>query len=255
MRTLIAICSSVLALSLIAPTASAGPQQGVRCPSGFDALISDGNRKLICRRTVNYERDAVCPPGAKLDEGGTGLDMCVAQIQVGPNPPAVRVPAMPSAPIVNMPWHHVVSDFKQVARPGQPDKFVATAHEFRFPELGPVYPPHPLGDATKGVTCPAGFDGDKVFDGRGIRCDKRDGEPKSADCDGIVGWEWRQDLVGDEDRCRNVVTGETGPTKPAGMTKVQHDLDRARDDAGWLLNKRPGARDTWQRKVYAFPIQ
>jgi hypothetical protein len=105
------------------------------------------------------------------------------------------------------------------------------------------------------VVCPAGFDGDKVFGGRGIRCDKLDGSPRSADCDGIVGWEWKRDLAGAEARCRNIVTGATGPTKPDGMTKIQHDLVRESDEIGWVLNKISGARDTWQRKVYRFPVQ
>jgi hypothetical protein len=143
----------------------------------------------------------------------------------------------------------VVSELKQVANPSGPDKFVATVHEFSFPQ-GNLY----VGDASAGVVCPAGFDGDKVHSGRGIRCDKYDGSPRSADCDGIVGWEWKRDFNGAEDRCRNIVTGETGSTKPEGMTKVQHDIERASDDVGWILSKKAGARDTWQRKVYKFPI-
>ena len=38
------------------------------------------------------------------------------------------------------------------------------------------------------------------------------------------------------------------------MTKVQRNLERQSDDIGWVLNKKSGARDTWQRKTYAFPI-
>lgn len=242
--------TTAVALGLAAE-AFAGPQQGVRCPSGFQALISDNNRKLVCRRTVNFDRDARCPPAYKLEERGSQPDRCVLATDV-PDPlkKAVEVPSF-AEPMVNMPWHEVVSDLKQVTRPGQPDVFRGTAHEYKFPELGPIY----VGDAKNGVSCPAGYDGDLKFDGRGIRCDKKDGPAKSADCDGIVGWEFRMDLAGDEDRCRNVITGETGPTKPAGMTKVQHDLDRARDDAGWSLTKKKGERDTWQRWIYAFPLQ
>lgn len=248
MRTLIASTAFGLTLASLAPGTLAGPQQGVRCPSGFNALISDGNRRLVCRRVVQFERDAICPPAYNLTENGANPDTCVVKV---PNTGLQHTIPPTALPIGNMPWHKIVSELKQVARPGQPDKFAATAHEFKFPELGPIYAGNPEG----GVVCPAGHDGDVKFDGRGIRCDKNDGAVKSADCDGIVGWEWKQDLAGAEDRCRNVVTGETGPTKPAGMTKAQHDLDRARDDAGWVLNKRSGARDTWQRKVYAFPVQ
>ena len=235
------------AIALAAPAVHAGPQQGVRCPSGFDALISDGNKKLVCRKVIRYERDAVCLPAYNLVNNGAALDTCVVKV---PNTGiAHRLP--PTAPpIVTTPWQKVVSELAQSVNPNGNDKFVATVHEFAFPESGSVY----VGDASKGVGCPEGFDGDKVHNGRGIRCDKHEGSPRSADCDGIVGWEWKRDLIGNEDRCRNIVTGETGPTKPEGMTKVQHDLDRKSDDYGWLLNKRANARDTWQRKVYKFPI-
>lgn len=243
------ICPALVALAAgsAAPCAYAGPQQGVRCPSGFDAQISDGNKKLVCRKVIRYERDAVCLPAYKLVNNGTALDMCVVKL---PNTGVAHQLPPTAPPIVPTPWQKVVSELAQTVNPNGNDKFVATVHEFAFPELGSVY----VGDASKGVVCPAGFDGDKAHNGRGIRCDKLDGGPRSADCDGIVGWEWKRDLIGDEDRCRNFVTGETGPTKPEGMTKVQHDLDRKSDDYGWLLNKKDGARDTWQRKAYKFPI-
>lgn len=228
--------------------AQAGPQQGVRCPSGFDALVSDGDRKLVCRKVISFERDAVCPPAYNLVNGGSSADQCVVKV---PNTGIAHQVAPTAVPIVTTPWQKVVSELKQVTNPNGLDKFVATVHEFAFPELGSVY----AGDASKGVVCPSGFDGDKVYSGRGIRCDKLDGSPRSADCDGIVGWEFKRDLAGAEDRCRNIVTGETGPTKPEGMTKVQHDLERKSDEIGWILNKNAGARDTWQRKVYRFPIQ
>ena len=250
---------SLVAGSLVAavPPAHAGAQQGVRCPSGFDALISEGDRRLVCRKVISFQRDAICPPTQvvglppyQLVNRGTALDMCVATVP-NTNPPITHSVAPTALPIATTPWQKVASELKQVANPNGLDKFVATVHEFAFPELGSVY----VGDASKGVVCPAGFDGDKVYSGRGIRCDKLDGSPRSADCDGIVGWEWKRDLAGAEDRCRNIVTGATGPTKPDGMTKVQHDLERQSDGIGWVLNKISGARDTWQRKVYRFPIQ
>jgi len=236
------------ALAIAVPAVHAGPQQGVRCPSGFEALISDGDKKLVCRKVIPFERDAVCPPAYNLVNNGASADQCVVKV---PNTGIAHQVAPTALPIVTTPWQKVVSELKQVTNPNGLDKFVATVHEFRFPELGSVY----AGDASNGVVCPAGFDGDKVFSNRGIRCDKLDGSPRSADCDGIVGWEWKRDLAGDEDRCRNIVTGQTGPTKPEGMTKVQHDLERNSNEIGWVLNKRAGARDTWQRKVYRFPIQ
>lgn len=242
------LAAVALALGVAGQDALAGEQQGVRCPSGFEALISDGNKKLVCRKVIPYQRDAICPPAYNLVNAGAALDQCVVKV---PNTViAHRVP--PTAlPIVAAPGQKVVSELAQQANPNGLDKFVATVHEFSFPQ-GRLLPY--VGDASKGVVCPEGFDGDAVFTGRGIRCDNRDGGPRSADCDGIVGWEWKRDFAGAEDRCRNLVTGATGPTKPEGMSKVQHDLERASDKVGWVLNKNAGARDTWQRKVYEFPI-
>lgn len=244
------ICAALIAIAMgfASSHALAGAQQGVRCPNGFQALISDGNKKLICRKVIPYERDAVCPPAYNLVNNGTAPDQCVVSV---PNTGIAHQVAPTAPPIVPTPWQKVVSELAQVTNPNGPDKFAATIHEFSFPAQGSVY----VGDASKGVVCPAGFDGDKAHNGRGIRCDKDDGSARSADCDGIVGWEWKKDFSGAEDRCRNIVTGETGPTKPAGLTKIQHDLERKSDEIGWVLKKRADARDTWQRKVYQFPIQ
>ena len=81
-------------------------------------------------------------------------------------------------PPVPVPGQPLESDFKRVVSATGTDKFVATQQQFAFPEGRPV-PPY-IGDASKGVSCPTGHDGDKVFDGRGIRCDRNDGVPRSA---------------------------------------------------------------------------
>ena len=229
---------------LAAAPAHAGAQQGVRCPGGFTALISNANRTLVCRKTVTFERDSICPPLFNKMQT-TDADRCVNEL-TGQSVASGMLPPVP------VPGQPLGSDYKRVVNATGPDKFVATQFQFAFPEGRPI-PPY-IGDASMGVTCPEAYDGDKVYDGRGIRCDKHDGAPKSADCDGILGWEWKRDLNGAEDRCRHIATGETGPTKPEGMSKVQHDLERKSDDIGWVLNKKSGVRDTWQRKTYAFPI-
>jgi hypothetical protein len=245
-----------LAVGFASSNAYAGAQQGVRCSSGFTAEISDGNRKLVCRKTANYELASICSPLAFSAKGigvsgnivmePTGSDMCLAAV-TGNKVPSVAAPPLPNYP--------PISAFTRQINATGPDKFVASRVEYAYPEAGPVY----VGDSSKGVSCPSGFDGDKVFDGRGIRCDKLDGSPKPADCDGIaagpvaLGWRWEQDRVGAEDRCVPMGTGDHGPTKPQGMPKALFDEDRASNSVGWILNKRSGARDTWQRKVYEFP--
>lgn len=239
-RLLVPTLAAGVLIGLAGP-ADAGPQQGVRCPSGFTARIADENRKLVCRKTKTFERSPMCPPLFTLVT--TGADVC-RNSATG----ATMEPMM--SPVVAMPGQPADDAYRRSTNPIGPDKFVATAFEYVFPQTGPIY----IGDAAKGVVCPAGFDGDRMHSGRGIRCDRRDGDPRSADCDAIAGWEWKRDLAGAEDRCRHMVTGETGPTKPTGMTKIQHDFERSSDDIGWVLNKKSNARDTWQRKVYKYPI-
>lgn len=261
MNKLLILVPVVAAIGMAAPAAHAGAQQGVKCPSGFDAVISDGNKKLVCRTTKRYELMSICSPvvftssGLKLPTGNIvmdpvgrdgGKDQCLAVI-TGAKVDAVASPLLPGYP--------PLSAFEFQKNPTTPDKWVATRTEYAFP-TGTTYP---VGNPANGVSCPAGYDGDKVFDGRGIRCDKLDGSPKPADCDGVaagpvaIGWRWERDHVGSEDRCVPMGTGDHGPTKPQGMTKVQLDLERASDEIGWILDKNSGARDTWQRKVYRFP--
>jgi hypothetical protein len=257
MKRLLTLTSALAIMGVAAPAAHAGAQQGVKCPSGFAATISDGNRKLVCVKTVRYELASICSP-VQISFQGTvttkpqvvmepsGSDQCLAVLS------GVKTASLMSPPAPGQP---APSEFARVINATAPDKFVATRTEYAFPE-GTMYGP---GDARNGVSCPSGYDGDKVFNDRGIRCDKLDGSPKPADCDGIaagpvaLGWRWERDHVGSEDRCVPMGTGEHGPTKPQGMTKAQHDLERASDDIGWVLDKNAGARDTWQRKVYKFP--
>lgn len=239
-----------------ATPAQAGPQQGVKCPSGYEAHVSDGNKKLVCSRERMYELASICSPAVFGSQGikvngnvvmePTNVDQCLAVVS-GAKTASVMEPPRPGYP--------AVSAFRRVTSSNGPDRFVATVTEHVFPSGGPIY----LGNASGGVRCPAGWDGDKEFDGRGIRCDKLDGAPRTADCDGIavgplaLGWEWKKDHRGTEDRCVPMGSGQDGPTKPQGMTKVQHDLERASDDIGWVLDKNRDARDKWQRKIYRFP--
>ena len=257
LNTALAAIATAVAATVIAPPAQAGEQQGVKCPDGFDVQIRNDNRKLVCSRTAQYAVKPVCSPlvfSAKgVNVSGNvafdtrNEDKCIATVTGQTIEP--QFTGMPVG-ATNYAVRRTATD------PTGPDTYVAEIKEFAFPVGGRAY----VGDASKGVQCPAGYDGDKRFNGRGIRCDKNDGAPKRADCDGLhagivsVGWRLEVDKRGNEDRCVPSVSGNDGPTKPEGMTKVQHDLDRKSDDYGWLLNKRAGARDTWQRKVYKFPI-
>lgn len=249
--------ATALAATFIAAPAQAGEQQGVKCPDGFEAHISNDNRKLVCSR--HYTLQSVCSPavfaasGLKIngnivmDPVGRdgGVDQCFA-VGAGRKVDSVMSPPLPGYP--------ALATFERKKHPTAPDTFESNKIEYAFPVGGRDY----VGDASHGVQCPAGYDGDKRFNGRGIRCDKNDGAPKRADCDGLhagivsIGWELKVDKRGNEDRCVPSASGSDGPTKPEGMTKVQHDAERASDKIGWVLKDRDG-RDHWQRKTYTWP--
>jgi hypothetical protein len=254
---LAALATAVAAAFFAAAPAHAGEQQGVKCPDGFEAHISNDNRKLVCSR--RYTLQSVCSPavfaasGLKfngnivMDPVGRdgGIDQCMA-VGAGRKVDSVMSPPLPGYP--------ALATFERKKHPTGPDKFESSTIEYAFPVGGRTY----VGDASKGVQCPAGYDGDQRFNGRGIRCDKLDGPPKTADCDGLnagivsIGWELKIDRRGNEDRCVPTGGGSDGPTKPEGMTKVHHDAERALDNVGWVLKDRDG-RDRWQRKVYVWP--
>lgn len=254
---LAAIATAVAATFLVSAPAHAGEQQGVKCPDGFEAHISNDNRKLVCSR--RYTLQSICSPAVFASSGlkfngnvvmdpvgrDGGVDQCFA-VGAGRKVDSVMSPPLPGYP--------ALSTFERKKHPTAPDTFVSSSLEYAFPVGGPDF----FGDARKGVQCPAGYDGDKRFNGRGIRCDKHDGAPRRADCDGVhagivsVGWRLAVDKRGHEDRCVPSAGGADGPTKPEGMTKIQHDAERASDRIGWLLRDRDG-RDQWQRKVYAYP--
>ncbi|KNZ32596.1 MAG: hypothetical protein AD742_10955 [Methylibium sp. NZG] len=233
-------------LWLAAPTAAqAGEQQGVRCPSGSTADIGSNNRTLKCAKVETINRDAMCVGITVSNQGDVKQNLRLEHVTAGRD--VCKVPggtATSPVTFLPLPGDPPASSFTQVEQAGK-DVFRATKNVYVFPERGPIY--NPLHNASLGVACPAGYDGDPVFDGKGIRCDKRDGSPKTADCD--FGFTREPDQRGNEDRCLGL---HNGPTKPRGMTKIQHDLERDSDRISWYLNENVG-QDTWQRKVYAFP--
>jgi hypothetical protein len=245
----------VAAAFITANPAHAGEQHGVKCPDGYNAQISNGDRKLVCGKTAQYTVKPICTPlvfsakGVNVSGNVTldtrNEDKCLATVSGQTIEP--QFTGMPVG-TTNYTIRRTRTD------PIGQDTYVATVTDYAFPQGGPVY----VGDASRGVQCPAGYDGTERFSGRGIRCYKNDGAPKRADCDGVhagivsVGWKLELDKRGREDRCVPSHSGDPGPTKPEGMTKVQHDADSARDDVSWVLNEREG-RDQWQRRVYAWP--
>lgn len=244
--TAIAATTATTALWLAAPTAAhAGEQQGVQCPSGSTPAITNGNKTLKCTKVERIDRDALCV-GVVVSKAGD-VSQNVRFVHVTEGRDVCRLPGGTSTSAVTflpLPGDPPASAFVQVELPGK-DVFRATRTVFVFPEKGPIY--NPLHSASNGVTCPTGYDGDAVFSGKGIRCDKLDGSPRNGDCD--IGFTRAPDHRGNEDRCLGF---NEGPTKPRGMTFVQHQLERDSNQIGWVLSA-PAGQDTWQRKVYAFP--
>jgi hypothetical protein len=215
--------AAITVLAASAPQAvHAGEQQGVQCPSGFEAHLSNGNKKLTCSRERVFHLASICSPVAFTSQGKvaqlntnitmdpTDKDQCLATV-TGAKVYSVMAPPQPGYPDASM--------FTRKTNPSGPDVFEAKVVEFAFP-TGSTFPY--VGNAVNGVSCPSGYDGDSRFNGRGIRCDKLDGAPKNADCD--FPWSILRDDQGNRDTC--ILNNQRGETKPQGMTHIQLDVER-----------------------------
>ncbi|MFG5408755.1 hypothetical protein ABXN37_12500 [Piscinibacter sakaiensis] len=222
------------------------------CPAGSTPEFGPGDRTLRCAKPLVVEREAVCYAVNLPANGDIRLNTRIEHVTAGRD--VCRTPGSSgnvatSAPqFVPLPGDPPASAFVQVPLPGK-DVFRATVPGYVFPLNGslPLYL-NPMHQAANGVACPAGYDGDKVGNDRGIRCDRNDGAPKRADCD--FPWSLLPDEAGREDRC--VLANQRGQTKPVGMTFAQLQIEKALPTVGWVLNRNAGA-DTWQRRVYVFP--
>ncbi len=244
--TALAAAAAVVMLAGVAPSsAHASQQQGVRCPDGSTARLSPDNRTLTCFRTVPIERPAVCSPAVFQRNGDVTLNVRVQHITAGRDVCKMLGGSATAAPqFVRLPGDPAASLFTLVERPGV-DVFRANATRYFFPEGGPVY--NPLDDASLGVSCPTGFDGDPAFGGRGMRCDKQVAI-RVADCDFL--YSLLPDRVGRTDRC--VLNNVLGPTKPQGLTFAQKQAENALSHIQWSLDARPNA-DRWIKKEFRFP--
>lgn len=215
----------------------ASEQEGVQCPSGYSAEISNSNRTLKCSKTSTFELNSICPPitnPSHVTMSSSGSDRCLPVGSGNPIPSAMTPPP---------PGYPPISCFTRVVSQSGVDKFRCTGKEYVFPR-GTVY--NPLHKPANGVQCPSSYDGDKQGS-NGIRCLKKDGSEKNSSCD--IGWTRENDQRGREDRCLGL---NNGPTIPEGYTKITFDAERARGDIGWRLDIKSG-RDQWQKYKYAYP--
>jgi len=223
---------SLTSLLAVAASAQAGEVTGVNCPSGYDVTISNSDKKLLCQKRETITLASGCLGVMNP----TGADTCL---------PVGTGSLTPSGPVGLLPGvHPALSKFRRVVNPSAADKFVANVVKHAFPE-GAIY----VGNASKAVSCPAGFDGDKSSSGRGIRCDKVVANNVAADCD--FGWTLRVDDQGqNRDKCIGV--NGVGNTKPRGITGVQFGIEDALPNVKWHLAVNNGG-DKWKKKEYAYP--
>jgi len=237
MNTALNLVASALGTLVVAAAAGLTPQQahaaidptaGVRCPAGFEAHFSEGNRRMTCSRDRTYTLQSICI-GA-MDPRGS--DTCLP-VGTGRVTPSLMSPPLPGYPALNQ--------FRRVVVDNGPDRFVATGKEWVYPVGGlPM-----VGNASRGVACHPDARGEQH--NGGLRC-VRVADPVPADCD--FPWSVLRDQSGPRDRC--TLANQTGPTKPRGMTKIQFDVDNALPAVRWSLQARPGT-DQWQRRLYSFP--
>lgn len=251
--TLIAAASFASLVLLAQPALANTPAEGVQCPSGSTALISNGERKLVCEAQQRVERASVCSPvvfknngdinlNTRIELAPAGSDTCVARNTAG-----AVIASAPSQALF-LPGDDP-SQFQREVRAGN-DVFVRTAKTYKFPVGGPVY----VGDAAKGVQCQSGFDGDARFNGQGIRCDRR--ETRRATCD--IGWTVDRNTGTDKCFIEKLVFGNRVRvdgqfTIPEGTTGLAGNPETH----GWnLLRDHQGSVDFWAKeaKDFRFPV-
>lgn len=249
-QTLVHIAAAITASWLMIPAAQANTtQQGVKCPSGSTAHISNGNKHLVCTAEERIERASVCSGVVFKTNGDINLNQRIEMIATGSDVcRGVTTGATQPSQALLLPGDNL-ADFHREVRANAADVFVRIKAIYKFPEGGPVY----VGDASKGVQCEAGFDGDAMFDGKGIRCDRR--EYRKAVCD--IGW--TIDRNNGRDKCfieqtvfGNKVRVDGQYTIPEGTTGVLGNPE----NLGWDLKQdHSGNTDYWAKeaKDYAFP--
>jgi hypothetical protein len=248
-RTLVHLASVLALAAAAAPAAHANtPAEGVKCPANTTARLSNNDRKLVCEFQERIERASVCSPVVFKNNGDINLNTRIELLTAGSDTCRTATGATAPSQALLLPGD-VASQFVREVRAGA-DVFVRTKTSYAFPEGGPLY----LGDASKGVTCATGFDGDARFSGRGLRCDRR--ELRQATCD--VGW--TMDRNTGTDKCfiektvfGNKVRVDGQYTIPQGLTGLLGNPETH----GWDLRRdHQGSVDFWAKeaKDYRFPV-
>lgn len=76
--------AAVLALAAAIPAAHANTTaEGVKCPSGSTARLSNGDRKLVCETVIRVERASVCSPVVFKGNGSIDLNTRIEPVLAG----------------------------------------------------------------------------------------------------------------------------------------------------------------------------
>ena len=248
-RRLVHLAAVLTLAAAAAPSAQANTAaEGVKCPVNTTARLSNDDRKLVCEFQERIERQSVCSPVVFKNNGDINLNTRITHLTSGSDTCRTVTGATAPSQALLLPGD-VASQFVREVRANGADVFVRTKTRYAFPEGGPVY----VGDASKGVTCAAGFDGDARFNGRGLRCDRR--ELRRASCD--IGWTIDRNTGTDKCFMEQIVFGnkvrvDGQYTVPQGLTGLLGNPETH----GWDLRRdHQGSVDFWAKeaKDYRFP--
>jgi hypothetical protein len=237
--------AAIAASGISAPVvAQAGEQDGVTCDANSQATLVNGVLKCSKQKVLA----SICSPlafGSTLKVssavvmdpvGRNGIDQCLAVVTGA----KVDSQMQPPTPGIDPP----VSAFHRVINSTQPDTFVAT--QFVYP-IGAIF----VGDASRGVACPSGFNAVGINGGRGLRCEKV--QVERAGCDAG----WTIERHSGRDLCiMNTLVGrlEGNYTIPENVGYT--GLIGNPETHGWNLDKdHSGTTDYWvsEQKTFKFP--
>ncbi len=280
MKQTLSVLATALAASVSAGTAQASASDGVSCPTGADASVSNG--VLKCSVTLEFVRLSMCPrvdypnytqielrgvdqclPQVAPLQGRTAVDSAMTPLSAEPRIPRSNItvtdPRFVSTFGVIVPIPPADSAYRRRTDPNGQDRFIASRVVYIWPRGVPM--PSTVGhDPKNGVACPSGYDA-SVLDNRGLRCS--DTVARKAGCDSVNPLNplspWQidhrngRDLCLSKDIAGNRVTGQY--TIPVNANYVGAMGNPAQH--GWTLAiDRSGEVDHWVKNgtLYKYPV-
>lgn len=203
-RTLIHVAAVLTLAAAAMPAAHANTTaEGVKCPTGTSARLSNSDRKLVCETEERVERASVCSPLVFKNNGDVNLNTRIEPVQAGSDSCVARNTA--GAVIATQPSQALFlpgddpTQFRREVRPG------ADAWPRRRPTGSPSAARSTW--VMRPRACPArpATTATSSFGGQGLRCDRR--ELRKAMCD--IGWtmgpqQWHRQVLHPADGVRQL---------------------------------------------------